>query len=481
MLLCISHHLPLLIAGFALFSVSKFLVHLVSVRVALGRVPGPNPSSNLWGEEWALYSGLPGSLYTLWHGRYGKLVKFSGALGHQVLSITDPRSISFILGEGVYNFPKPFGVRAWFKALLGEGILWVEGKVAHEQQRKILAPALSRQSVRDLTPIFVEVSAKFVSQWLSLFDNSGASTVEIEITNWTERFALDIVARAAFSYDFDCLAGGPHKLVETLNSLTNNENRLTSFYMRALFWLFPPVLMIGKKGEMIRSAKRELGKVGTRMWQDAKTAGDAEGKTVLAHMLRANSSLTLKMSEEQVVAQMRTIISAGYETVSTVISWLLYELAQHPLLQAALRAEIIEAGDLSSDKLNRKWPLLDASIKETLRVHPPILENHHEAARTISIPLSQPLPGTSSMHLIVPKGTTFLIPINVVQQDPDIWGDDADVFRPDRWLELTSNARRNLLAFSEGYDQPDVANLINRTKSPSYDIDHAHVLARPSH
>jgi hypothetical protein len=80
---------------------------------------------------------------------------------HQILSITDPRAISFIISEKIYSFPKPYGVRAWFKALLGEGILWVEGKLeypfslpfeqlntteigkdAHEKQRRTLAPAL---------------------------------------------------------------------------------------------------------------------------------------------------------------------------------------------------------------------------------------------------------------------------------------------------------------------------------------------------
>jgi len=55
-------------------------------------------------------------------------VRLERRLQHQVLSVTDPRAISFILGEGTYYFPKPQGVRAWFKATLGEGILWVEGK-----------------------------------------------------------------------------------------------------------------------------------------------------------------------------------------------------------------------------------------------------------------------------------------------------------------------------------------------------------------
>ena len=113
--------------------------------------------------------------------------------------------------------------------------------------------------------------------------------------------------------------------------------------------------------------------------------------------MRANDLLTSKMDEEQIVAQMRTIISAGYETVSAIISvrclfidisiphvciqWLLYELAQRPLLQATLRTEIMKADDLSFDQLNRKYPLLDASIKETLRLHPPVLENHHEVRK----------------------------------------------------------------------------------------------------
>lgn len=54
--------------------------------------------------------------------------------------------------------------------------------------------------------------------------------------------------------------------------------------MRALFWLFPPVLSIGKKGEMIQKTKFELGVIASRMWWDAKVAGDRDSKTLMAHM-----------------------------------------------------------------------------------------------------------------------------------------------------------------------------------------------------
>lgn len=134
--------------GFISLIIARYLIHVIHVRHTLRKIPGPPSSSLLWGEEWELYHDAPGSHYLKWHQEFGKVVKFSGAFGvrifayscvehkhlskkkqHQVLSITDPRAITFIVGsEGIYDFPKPHGVRAWFKATLGEGIIWVEGK-----------------------------------------------------------------------------------------------------------------------------------------------------------------------------------------------------------------------------------------------------------------------------------------------------------------------------------------------------------------
>ncbi|KAG5339903.1 hypothetical protein C0989_003050 [Termitomyces sp. Mn162] len=122
------------------------------------------------------------------------------------------------------------------------------------------------------------------SQWAVLFDRCHADKIEIEVTHWAGRFALDTVGRAAFYYDFDCLSEGSHSLAEALDGLTNSENDSSSFYMRALFWIFPSVLSIGKKGQMIRLTKRELGAIASKMWRDAKIAGDERDRTLMALM-----------------------------------------------------------------------------------------------------------------------------------------------------------------------------------------------------
>ncbi|KAF7340055.1 Cytochrome P450 [Mycena venus] len=450
---------PLLVnatfTGFALaaFVVSKFLIRFISARISLRHIPGPPSSSFVWGEEWNLYHDAPGSHYLEWHQQFGKVVKFHGACGHQILSITDEYAVAFIVGaEGIYKFPKPDGVRAWFQKTLGEGILWIEGKEAHEKQRRSLAPALTQQSIRKFISIFYETSGKLAAQWAKLLDNSQTDEVEIEVTNWAGRFALDTVARAAFSYDFDLLSGEPNALAEALDGLTNNENKLSSFYMRALFWMFPSILSIGKKGKMIRRVKAELGAIARGMWRDAKSTIDShstdDDKTLMALMLKADAASDQQLREDEIVAQMRTVLSAGYETVSAVIAWVLYELSMNPRIQGQLRNEISSPGDPSLDELN-KYPILNSVILETLRLHPAILENHHQAAETISVPLSEPIPGNSAPYLVIPKGTVLLIPVNVLQIDPEIWGDDAHLFRPERWLDPDST-NRNLFAFSEG-------------------------------
>ncbi|KAH7929384.1 cytochrome P450 [Leucogyrophana mollusca] len=438
--------------GFSFVYFVRFVHQRLSAALILRNIPGPKSSSWIWGEEQNLYySSAPGSLYLEWHRNFGKVVKFTGAFGHQVLSITDPRAITFILGEGVYQFPKPDGVRAWFGTLLGEGILWIEGKEAHEKQRRAVGPALSPQSARNMTTVFYDNATRMATQWHRLFDANQSDDLMIEMTNWAGRYALDTIGRAAFSYDFDCLRGQPHALAETLDSLTNHEKSRTSFYMRALFWLAPWILHVGKKGQMIRKTRKELGELATNILKDAKLAADPTSKTLMSLMLKADKLDSVEqMDEEHIAAQMRTIISAGYEPVSAALSWIFYELATNPQRQQAIREEVANAGDPSYDELNNNYPLLDAFFLETLRIHPPVLENHHQAAETVSVPLAEPLPGTTDLHLIIPKGTILGIPVNVIQKDPMVWGPDADVFRPERWSQRNFRGTRDLFAFSAG-------------------------------
>lgn len=52
-------------------------------------------------------------------------------------------------------------------------------------------------------------------------------------------------------------------------------------------------------------------------------------------------------------------------------------------LQDDLREELSTAGDPTFDDMQNGYPLLNAIMKEVLRLHPPILENHHEVSSDV--------------------------------------------------------------------------------------------------
>jgi hypothetical protein len=67
--------------AFAFVYISRFFQQRLSSLFALRHVPGPKPSSWVWGEEKVLYYNTPGALYLDWHRTYGNVVKFTGAFG----------------------------------------------------------------------------------------------------------------------------------------------------------------------------------------------------------------------------------------------------------------------------------------------------------------------------------------------------------------------------------------------------------------
>ena len=70
-----------------------------------------------------------------------------------------------------------------------------------------------------------------------------------------------------------------------------------------------------------------------------------------------------------------TFIFAGYETSSSALSRVLHQLTLHQDVQDKLRKEVSDAraqsGDLDYDTL-MNLPYLDAVVRETLRVFPPV-------------------------------------------------------------------------------------------------------------
>jgi cytochrome P450 len=115
-------------------------------------------------------------------------------------------------------------------------------------------------------------------------------------------------------------------------------------------------------------------------------------------------------------------------------------LAIHPDIQSRVRTEVRNAlpGDVShsakastglSERLEA-LPYLNAVCNETLRLYP-----------TVPIVLRTAIRDTRIGDTIVPKDTQILIAPAAINRSYDLWGTDADEFRPERWIDKKADGQ----------------------------------------
>ncbi|RCV43274.1 hypothetical protein SETIT_9G281800v2 [Setaria italica] len=121
------------------------------------------------------------------------------------------------------------------------------------------------------------------------------------------------------------------------------------------------------------------------------------------------------------------LFAAGSDTSSSTVEWAMVELLRNPVSMAKLSNELVEVIG-SRRKIEEsdigQLPYLQAVIKETFRLHPPVpllLPRQAEAA-------------TEIMGYMIPKGARVLINVWAMGRDNDIWP-EPEKFMPERFLE----------------------------------------------
>jgi len=168
------------------------------------------------------------------------------------------------------------------------------------------------------------------------------------------------------------------------------------------------------------------------------------GKDIMSILLKANLAARKedKLPEEEVIGQMNTFIFAGHDTTTGAISRIIHQLALNQDVQTKLREEVTAArrehGDLEYDIL-MGLPYLDAVCRETLRVFPPVSTLTRTTRKDIVMPLLWPIKSvdgkTEIREIPLKKNTNVLISVLNANRSKAIWGEDAEEWKPERWLK----------------------------------------------
>ncbi|KAK1419070.1 hypothetical protein QVD17_28227 [Tagetes erecta] len=138
-------------------------------------------------------------------------------------------------------------------------------------------------------------------------------------------------------------------------------------------------------------------------------------------------------------AMLFDILTASTDTTSTMVEWVITEILCNPSVKTKIQEELTEVvgmNNIVEESHIPKLKYLDAVVKETFRLHPPLPL------------LIQRCPDESCMvgGYEIPKGTIVYINVWAIHRDPKNWVDPLK-FRPERFLNRKWDYNGNNLKF----------------------------------
>lgn len=151
---------------------------------------------------------------------------------------------------------------------------------------------------------------------------------------------------------------------------------------------------------------------------------------------RLDKDANLQLSDEQVVNVVVDLFGAGFDTVTTAISWSLLYLVTYPSAQKKIQEELDTViGRARHPRLSDKpqLPYMEAFILETFR---------HSSFLPFTIPHCTTR-DTSLSGFYIPKGRCIFVNQWQINHDQKLWGDPSE-FRPERFLTPSGTINKAL-------------------------------------
>ncbi|KAJ3749248.1 cytochrome P450 [Lentinula detonsa] len=443
-------------------------------RISISHIPGPAPESFLLGNLAELFQSQVGAPDFKWKQQFGDIVRIKGPFGEDRLVVSDPKAMQYIFQTAGYGFLKWPERTEISRVLMGRGLLWADDAI-HRRQRKAMLPGFGAPESKAFVPIFLKAASNLAAQWNDLLASSIDQSVELNVASWLSRATMDSLGEAAFDYHFGALENKENELMKAYFGLMSDTLGQPS--RRAIFtqtvmpvWYLQLMSKYSNTRRMVHA--RHTAQLANDVAQsliDMKSQAllhGKENKDVLSLLVKANASENpaSRLTDEEMLAQMRTLLLAGHETSSTSLVWCILEISRHPEVQKKLREEIraterkLNGRDFTAADFDN-MPYMIAVLKESMRFHPAVYQNYRMAAHDVVLPLSKPITttkGKTISELPVGKGTKLVLSIAAYNRNKEVFGEDADVFNPDRWFREsekkgpTLGVVGNLLTFAGG-------------------------------
>jgi len=328
-----------------------------------------------------------------------------------------------------------------------------EGK-SWMQMRKISAQVFNRKNFNTLMQdVFVE-KAQDLCNYLGQTQGKA-----IDLQTCFFDFTMDSAMRIFFGEDSSITkTGQPSKYGKAFDDaqLAFIRHAVPMVGIYSLLKVFVPWPLGGPNGKLrklfdwsssnyrhFRSAMRILDRESSRLIRECRADPKLQQRRdLLALFIQAEEGKGWSTRFLQDMSL--NLIIAARDTTACALSWMFWELARNPEIQAKLCAEIDEkmpkGKPLDTKALGAsQMPYLNGVFYETLRLWPPVPQDSKIAFSDDVLP-----DGTK-----VPKNTMLLFMPYVIGRDPQLYKDPL-VFRPERWIPFEQPPPHEFPVFQAG-------------------------------
>jgi len=346
------------------------------------------------------------------------------AMGRKLWFTREPENVKALLAT---NF-KDFGIGSRFRnlgTLLGQGIFTSDGAL-WEHSRALVRPSFTKTQVADL-----DTFETHIQHFIAKIPRDG-STVDLQTLFF--QLTLDSATEFLFGESVDVLrspAGSEAQLFgqafDYAQSELNARGRLG------------PFMFLYRNKDFELACKRVHNFVDQFVmraleYRRAHLAGEKSEKEKGKYIF-ANELALATDDPMQIRAELLNILLAGRDTTAGLLSNTFFVLARRPDIWAKLKDEVdqLEGRRPDYDTL-RDMKYLRFVLNESLRLYPSVPGNARFANKNTTIPVGGGPDGKSP--IFIPKGGAVLYSTFSMHRRKDIYGEDAEEYKPERWETL---------------------------------------------
>ncbi|XP_055301644.1 probable cytochrome P450 9f2 [Sitodiplosis mosellana] len=337
--------------------------------------------------------------------------------------------------------------------LIGNTLLSFTGKKWHDM-RSMLSPSFSSSKMRQMFELVVECADDMAKYFIA--ESKQDKPIRWEMKTLFARYTIDVIASCAYGLKVDSFRDPTNDFFTVACKMLNYKKDTLRFWLIRAF----PHLMRSLNIELFRSDVRKFFKSMVLTTMEEREVKNIVRPDMINIMMQVRSGnlkhdhdesnendtgfatveesnigrrqVNRTYTDDEIISQCFLFFLAGFDTLSTGLTFMAYELALNQDIQQKLYEEIREAneslngGRLTYDTLP-KMKYFDQVISEALRKWPPALVTERKCTKDFEFELD-------GRKILIERGREVRFPIYSIHHDPENY-ENPEQFDPERFSD----------------------------------------------